>query len=290
VEPEISVIVPHYNDLASLDRCLAALRRQTVAPDRFEIVVADNGSPDGREAVDAVIAGRARLVIAAERGAGPARNAGVAASRGALLAFTDCDCIPAPNWLAAGLAKMADGNVVGGSMTVSVVNPAAMSGAEAFEAIFAFDNRAYVERKGFTVTANLFCSRATFDAVGPFRSGVSEDLEWCGRARDKGFRVVFADQAVVAHPARPDWVQLKRKWQRINAESFGLVASSLSGRVGWIGRSLLMPLSVVPHSLRVVTSAALPDTATRLRALGTLARLRWWRMANGIALALGKGR
>ncbi|MFW5899467.1 MAG: glycosyltransferase family 2 protein, partial [Jiangellaceae bacterium] len=60
------------------------------------------------------------------------------------------------------------------------------TGAQAFEAVFAFENRAYVERKGFSVTANLVTRRAVFEDVGPFRPGLSEDLDWCARARARG--------------------------------------------------------------------------------------------------------
>jgi glycosyltransferase involved in cell wall biosynthesis len=80
-EPLTSVIVPHYNDLARLDQCLAALLDQRTAG-RFEIIVADNASPCGLAEVERVIAGRARLGCCAEKGAGPARNAGVAAANG----------------------------------------------------------------------------------------------------------------------------------------------------------------------------------------------------------------
>lgn len=288
--PEISVIVPHYADLARLDLCLAALAAQRIAPGSFEIIVADNDSPMGAAAVAAVIAGRARLVIAREKGAGPARNAGVAAARGGVLAFTDCDCLPDPDWLAAGRAALADADIVGGRMTVSVRDEAAMTGAEAFERVFAFDNRAYVERKGFTVTANLFTRRAVFDAVGPFRAGVSEDVDWSHRARALGYRLVYAAGAVVAHPARGDWGELRRKWQRMNAESFGLARESASGRLRWLLRNGALPLSIAAHAPRVLASGALPDAPTRLRALGTLAAIRLWRLGDALRLAFGARR
>ena len=68
---DVSVVVPHYQDLERLDRCLAALEQQSMARDRYEIIVADNMSACGPDAVRCLIAGRARLVLAPERGAGP---------------------------------------------------------------------------------------------------------------------------------------------------------------------------------------------------------------------------
>lgn len=278
----VSIVVPHYQDLASLDACLAALTAQNFPRDQYEIVVADNNSPVGAEAVEAAIAGRARLTVAIEKGAGPARNAGVLAAKGALLAFTDCDCVPEPGWLAAGLAALETAPVIGGRMTVST--GARKSGAEAFETIFAFDNEDYVQRKGFTVTANLFCARATFDAVGPFRTGVSEDTEWCWRARDFGFPIAYAADAVVSHPARSDWPALIKKWARISEESY-LLAKSRGERLSWLAKQLAMPLSIVAHAPRVIGASDL-SPGERIHALAILARVRLWRLGDAIRLVL----
>lgn len=283
--PEVSVIIPHFNDLASLDRCLTAIAGQA-AEFPFEIIVADNNSPCGQAAVEEVIAGRARLALALERGAGPARNAGVEASHGHLLAFTDCDCIPEPGWLAAGIDALSSRDFVGGAMTVLVDDPRNLSGAEAFERVFAFNNRRYVEEQGFTVTANLFCPRTVFDQVGHFRTGVSEDLEWCQRAAAAGFRIGYASNAVVGHPARADWAELVGKWRRLNVESYALFASRPGGRLRWALRSLLLPASIMLHVPAVIRSSAISGSATRSRALATLVRIRLWRLLDAWRLLL----
>jgi GT2 family glycosyltransferase len=275
--PEISVVIPHYDDLARLDQCLAALGTQTMARARFEVIVADNMSPCGGAAVAAAVAGRARVVFASDRGAGPARNAGVAAARGTILAFTDADCVPAPAWLNAAVAALETCDLVGGAMQVAIEPGRAMSGAQAFEAVFAFDNRRYVESMGFSVTANLLCRRALFDAVGGFRTGVSEDLDWCLRARAAGYRIGYAPGAIVAHPARADWPSLRQKWQRLSAESYALACERRGGRVRWIARSLLLPLSIIAHAPRIWRSSAVRSGTERRAALMTLARLRLWR-------------
>lgn len=282
--PEISIIVPHYNDLAGLGRCLDRLMAQTVPPERFEIIVADNNSLCGASEVARAIAGRARLVVAVVPGAGPARNAGVSAAAGAVYAFTDSDCLPEPGWLAAGIAALDRADFVGGAMRVSVDHGGPLSGAEAFEMVFAFDNQSYVERKGFSVTANLFCRRSVFAATGPFSTGVSEDLEWCRRARAAGFRIGYAPAAMVAHPARRDWASLRTKWARLNAEAFALAVSAPGGRLRWALRTLALPLSIVAHTPRVMTSAALAGTGARTRALATLVRLRLWRFGDALRL------
>ncbi|MHB8528254.1 MAG: glycosyltransferase family 2 protein [Caulobacteraceae bacterium] len=282
--PKVSVVVPHYRDLDNLDQCLAALGRQSFPREEFEIVVADNGSPEGEAALDAVIAGRARWVIVAEKGAGLARNGGVAEARGEILAFTDSDCRPEPEWLAEGLAALADHGFVGGGMKVLVADPERLTPAEAFEKVFAFNNEAYVTRKGFTVTANLFCPRAVFDAVGPFRVGVSEDTDWCLRATRAGYSIGYAPRAVVGHPARRTWRELETKWRRINAENYALFAVGWRGRLLWTARALALPASAVVHAGKVVASPNLASPGQRLAALGMLFRVRLWRCVDALGL------
>lgn len=284
---EVSVIIPHHDDLAGLDRCLDALSRQTMARDRFEIIVADNMSMCGEDAVRALVAGRARVVLAWERGAGPARNVAVARSRGAVLAFTDADCVPAPGWLEAGLAALWDHDFVGGQVDVLIDNDGEKTGSEAYEAVFAFRNRRYVEQQGFSVTANLFCRRTVFAASGPFLAGTSEDRDWCVRARALGFRIGYAPAAVVGHPARGDWPALLCKWRRLNAEMFAFARERRGGRLRWLVASAAMPVSILVHGLRILTSPALTNWRERRRGLATLARLRLWRCADGMLRLVG---
>lgn len=282
----ISVIVPHYHDLPSLDRCLSALAAQTFPAAEREIIVADNASPEGLAAVEAVVAGRARVVLATERGAGPARNAGVAASTAPLLAFTDADCVPEPGWLEAGMAALDHHDFVGGQMYV-IRTPGLASGAEGFERVFGFQNERYVRQVGFTVTANLFCPRAVFDRTGPFRVGVSEDVEWCHRARDAGFRIGYAADARVGHPPRPDWPSLLAKWRRLQSERFSLTATTPRGRARFLAHAWLLPPSILVDARKVLRSPALTGRRERTATLATLARLRLWRFVDAHRRVLG---
>ena len=288
--PRVSVIIPHYRDLARLDRCLGLLEQQSFPRDAFEVVVADNASPEGEAVVAETIAGRGRLVVVHEPGAGPARNGGVAAARGEILAFTDCDCLPDRDWIAQGVQALERWDVVGGRVKVLVEDPAQVTPEEAFEQVLAFDNRSYVLRKGFTVTANLFCRAELFRRVGGFRVAVSEDLEWSRRATAAGFRIGFAEGAVVGHPARRNWQELKGKWRRLNAESFGLYAARPGGRVRWIARGLILPLTALVHTPKVLFSRKLSRPAQSFGALAVLYRLRLWRCLDALRLGLGVSR
>jgi GT2 family glycosyltransferase len=282
--PRVSVVIPHYQDLGGLELCLASLERQTLPRDQFEIIVSDNVSPVGRDAVEAVIRGRARLTVCTEKGAGPNRNAGVAATTGEILAFIDSDCQAEPEWLEHGLKGLADHDFVGGRVKVLVEDPSHLTPAEAFEAVFAFDFETYITKKGFTGAGNMLCSRKVFDAVGGFRNGVSEDVEWSQRATSAGFRLGYVPDAIVGHPARRSWEELRGKWRRVNTETFKLHNTNGRGRLRWLARCAALPLSAIFHTPKVVRAPQLTSWGDRVRAIAMLYRLRFWRAGHSLSL------
>lgn len=286
--PPISIVIPHYNDLVSLGRCLDAIDAQTVPRERYEVIVADNASPVGLDAVEALVAGRARVVLVTERGAGAARNGGVAVAAGEILAFTDCDCLPEPGWLDAGVRALDRYGLVGGRMTVLVDDPNHMTPAEAFEMVFAFDNRDYVLRKHFTVTANLFVRKADFDRVGPYRGAVSEDVDWCLRARACGLQIGYVEEAAVGHPARRTWPELERKWLRITSEEHALTMERPRGALRWAIKAAMLPPSALAHLPKVLTSPKLNNRRDRLAAAAVLVRSRLLRSRESFRLLLAR--
>src|SRR5437899_619568 len=282
--PRVSVIVPHYRDLSGLALCLSALGRQSYPKDRFEVIVADNASPEGPAAVAEVIAERAQLVVVPDKGAGPARNGGVAASSGEVLAFIDSDCVAEPSWIEEGVKALESFDFVGGRVRVLVADPKRVTPVEAFERVFAFDFKTYIERKGFTGAGNLFCPRPLFDRVGGFKTGVSEDVEWSRRAQADGFALGYAPLAVVGHPARRSWTELVSKWKSINAETWGLSAGGPARRLRWILRTLLLPASAVVHAIKVIASPELSSVGQRVGAISVLFRIRFWRVGDSFRL------
>jgi GT2 family glycosyltransferase len=281
---DASVIVPHFNQTTLLEHCLQSLERQSLSRERFEIIVADNGTPGGVGQLEAKFPAVV-FVHAAERGAAHARNAAIAHAKGAAIAFTDADCIVDRNWLREGLDALKGADLAGGRVLVTVADENRPSPVEAFERVFAFRQEDYVARKGFAVTANLFATRAVVEAVGPFRNGVSEDVDWCRRARTLGFHLAFNDRAIVSHPARRDWSELIWKWDRIVSERWnGFGAATPSRRLLWLGLAIATALSWAPHLVRVLTSANLTGLRQKASAAIVLARIRWWRAVRMASL------
>lgn len=98
---EVSVVLPTFNRRRILSEVLAALDAQEGAPP-FEIVVVDDGSTDGTFEWLQQRAGARPLRLLRQPNLGPAaaRNRGVAAADGALIAFLGDDTVPEPEWLA----------------------------------------------------------------------------------------------------------------------------------------------------------------------------------------------
>lgn len=256
------------------------LSAQTLPRGRFEVVVADNNSRCGLEAVQRVCGDFARIVSAPVQGAGPARNAAVAASRGDILAFINSDCRPSPMWLERGVAALSDAQIVGGQVNVDYDNPANPTAVEAFERVFSFNFKRYIEQVGFSGSGNMLVSRRIFDRVGGFRAGVSEDLDWGRRAVEAGYRFRYAPDVIVSHPGRRDWTELTQKWRKETRQAFGTTLERRNGRKLWFFRSFAVLASPFAHWIRIARSPKLNSSGQRLKAIGVLFRIRFWRFAE----------
>lgn len=283
--PRVTVIVPHYQDLDNLTRCLDHLARQTYPTALFNIVVADNGSAIARDRLDKVTDGRATLVIESRKGAGLARNAAAAIASGEVFAFIDSDCLATPDWLRSGVAALHHAGFVGGDVTIADPQDRDLSGAEAFEKVFAFNMRSYARDKNFAGSGNLFVRRADFERVGGFKVGMSEDMEWSHRAAANGLKLAFEERALVTHPPRRNWAELTLKWKRVSEELYAIACSRSHGRLVWFARSVAMPLSAIAHLPRMLTHKDL-TIGGRLRGAGVLIAIRLWRMVYGLKLMM----
>jgi glycosyltransferase involved in cell wall biosynthesis len=276
----VSVIIPHLNDMEGLQRTLAGLAAQTRLPD--EVIVADNGSDAGMAAIvataDAFPALAVQVIPAQARGAGPARNAGAAIARGDMLAFLDCDCLPAPDWIARGAALA--GGIVGGPVTVFWDGPP--NAVAAFDLLFGFDVAASFRRHRHLLTANLWVSREVFALVGPFRTRVSEDVEWCWRADALQQRLRFDPHLAVGHRALDSYGALHRRWRRITRETHALHQERGRSRVRWCVTLGAILLSIPVHGLRVLFTRRISGLGLRLETLAVLASIRLDRVRCGL--------
>ncbi|MEY8881827.1 glycosyltransferase family 2 protein [Donghicola sp. XS_ASV15] len=283
--PYAAVIIPHYNDHSRLRRCLEALWRGGV-PGDVEVIVVDNGStPDLSGFGD--FSGL-RIVVEPKKGAANARNRGVAETPAPHLWFLDADCVPAEDWLSCARANCVRADIVGGDVQLFDETEAPRSGAQGFEAVFAFDCRAYVQQQGFAVTANMLTRRDVFYRAGPFVDGVPEDKEWCRRAVRRGAHIVFEPTLRVAHPSRGDWPALRRKWMRLTKEAWAEQRLKKHASARWAVRAIAVLGSGLAHIPCVLHSAQLARSEKASTVL-TLLRLRSLRAFWMVRQSLGIG-
>ncbi len=110
--PLVSIIVPVYKAEAWLDRCADSILAQSFSD--FELILVDDGSPDGSPAICDRLAGqdsRIQVLHQENRGASAARNAGLDMARGEYILFCDSDDAVAPDWAAHLLEASQEGRV-----------------------------------------------------------------------------------------------------------------------------------------------------------------------------------
>ena len=285
--PDVSVVIPHFNQIAALKECLYALRKQSFPVGKFEILVVDNGSSEDLEPLKKEFF-EVRFFTEKARGAAHARNKALENSYGEIIAFTDADCIAEPDWIENAVKALENVDIVGGAVRVTTQGDEQTSSVEAFEQIFAFRQRMYVNRKKFAVTANLITRKSVIDLVGGFRHGVAEDLEWCRRAGALGFRLAFNGTPIINHPARRSWVDLTTKWDRLITERWnGLKGDGRVRKLKWASLAIATALSAAPHVALVIFSQRTSGVRNRLAAMNVLLRIRLWRARRMLALLRG---
>lgn len=206
---EISVVIATRNRPEMLERCLAALAAQTLARDRFEVIVVnDGGAPLERFLVTWRNRLQLRILDQSHGGPAAARNAGAAVAHGSLLAFTDDDCEPHPDWLTACMARLhAEPEQAIGGHTQNALCDNPYSSASQLLVDYLYDyqrvSSARPRMPAFVTSNNLAVSAALFNQLGgfdkSFRRAAAEDRDFCERWQERGYQLSHVPAAVVRH-------------------------------------------------------------------------------------------
>lgn len=205
--PLVSVVIPTFARPRPLRHCLDALVRQTLPTTDFEVVVVDDGGPTPAEAVVAEFAPRLAVRGVRQDNAGPAaaRNRGAREASAPLVAFTDDDCRPRPEWLERLLAGEREhpGSLVGGA-TVNGLPDHVFSATSQLIVDLVYEHfNADPDRAYFFASNNILCRRDRLLGLGGFdtafpRAG-AEDRDFCDRWRAAGLRLVWRPDALIDH-------------------------------------------------------------------------------------------
>jgi glycosyltransferase involved in cell wall biosynthesis len=204
--PRISAIVPSYNSAATLGAVLDALVAQV--PALHEILVADSSDDPAALALLERYGARGvrRIPLPTRTPPSPARNAGAKAATGAWLAFVDADAPPRPDWSRQLQQVIAAGHRVGGGSLrlADRQRGTPIAAAQYFLQFNEFLPILRPRRATFTPSANLFCERELFFAVGGFPDiRASEDVAF-GHAVGKHAPFGFFPELCVDHIFRTE--------------------------------------------------------------------------------------
>jgi GT2 family glycosyltransferase len=213
--PAVSVVLCTYTEERwdDLVAAVASVGRQDVPG--VEIVVAVDHAPALEARAARELEGVVVVGSDGARGLSPARNAGVAAARGTVIAFLDDDCVAGPDWLARLVGHFAAPDVVAAG---GAVLPHWDAGRPAwfppeFDWVVGCSHRGLPTRPAAVrnpIGANMAFRRDVLDTVGGFRDGLGrvgrvplgcEETELCLRiaAGIPGARIVYDPAAAVRH-------------------------------------------------------------------------------------------
>ncbi len=239
--PRISVVVCCYNGEGTLRDCFDALRRLQYP--NFEVIVVDDGSTDRTAAITREYG--FRLICTENRGLSAARNSGMEAATGEIVAYTDSDCCPDPHWLtylAAAFLNSKHAGVGGPNLAPPGDGPIAECVANApggpVHVLLCDEVAEHIP--GCNMTFRKSCLKAIGGFDPQFRAA-GDDVDVCWRLQERGWSLGFSPAAMVWHHRRNSvrayWKQqkgygkaealLERKWpEKYNA----------AGHVTWLGR------------------------------------------------------
>ena len=227
----VSVIIPVFNDSERLKICLQALEKQTYSKDSYEIIVVDNASKEDIKSVVSQFS-QAKYTYENQPGSYVARNQGISIAKGEMLAFTDSDCIPASDWIEKGVKNLSSTpkcGLVAGKIELFFQNPNKPTAVELYEKIeLNFFQDEKIQKYQFGMTANIFTFKDVINNVGNFDSTLKSggDQEWGQRVFAAGYKQVYADDALVAHPARHSFPQLNKRITRLVGGKFDRLRST----------------------------------------------------------------
>ena len=240
--PKVSVVVCVYNGERTMNACLASLEKLNY-PD-YEVVVVNDGSTDGTrqsaEGYDYI-----RLIHQENKGLSEARNVGIRAAMGEIIAFTDADCMADPDWLTHLVARLQSsefGAVGGPNLTPPddsfVASCVAVSPGAPTHVLL--DDEVAEHIPG----CNMAFRREALEAIDgfdPIFRAAGDDVDLCWRLQNKGYKIGFSAAAVVWHFRRNtirDYIKQQKGYGKAETLLFFKHPSRFNviGQSRWFGR------------------------------------------------------
>ncbi len=298
--PDVSVVICTYNRCNLLIQALESLQHQETADVSYEILVIDNNSTDETRAITQSFIeagpGRFRYIFEPKQGLSYARNAGIAAARAKIIAFTDDDVRVAGNWVSrikAGFTAEPSVDFLGGKVLPhwDETPPAWLTRAHWTPlALLDYGDQPFhvdASRPISLIGANCAFRKTAFDRVGLFRAdfqrvkngvGSLEDHELLLRLWQAGRRGIYLPDVTVTADVQADRLlkTYHREWHTGHGRFHAILRSDLLER-SRLGKILGVPA----HLYRRAGSDAVRWMVNQLigqrdRAFGYEVRMRFF--------------
>jgi len=260
----VSIVIPCLNSAGRLPIALASLAMQDYPSHLMEVIIADGGSTDGTREI--AFGAGAKVINNPGRTVAPGRNAGFAASKGAIIGFTDDDCTFTPDWVSNAIRCLSESNAggIGGPTWIPEdETPFGKAVAELYAMANVLAGSAHRE----TVESarqvdelpgcNCFFHRSALIQVMPTDETLvtGDDVELCLRVRQAGYHLLLVPDIPLWHNKRPTPRGVFRQMYRY---AIGRL------QVGRLHRPLLRPMHI------------LVGLFVPISILGILAFMLWW--------------
>jgi len=240
--PKVSVVVCAFNAERTMDKCLASLKELNYP--NYEVVVVNDGSTDRTLEISRRY-DNVRIIDQENQGLSAARNAGIMAAKGEIVAFTDSDCEADPDWLTYLVAKILSSNLsaVGGpnlSPPEDTLVPScvAVSPGGPTYVLLSDEVAEHIAGCNMAFRREALLEISGFDAL--FRAA-ADDVDLCWRLQNAGYTIGFCPAAVVWHYRR-NTISAYINQQRGYGKAEALVyfkhpyRFNLLGQARWLGR------------------------------------------------------
>ena len=204
--PDVSIIIPFQDNFEDVIQIKQELDKQTYPKEKVTVFLIDNGSEKEHPFPDSFL-DEVTLLYESDQKNSPysARNRGIEASEGEMIAFIDANSRPDTNWLLEGIRCLMNSgsDLAGGNVKFDFGEKPDAS--KRVDALTSINNKKSIEGRGAAYTANLFVKKNVFEEIGLFEEGVRSggDVRFTLRAKDAGFKISYCHDAVVWKKARP---------------------------------------------------------------------------------------
>ncbi len=204
VAPRVSIVVASYNGASTLRTCLQSLQKLNY-PD-YEVILVDDGSTDASEEIAGDFPSVRYFKHASNEGLSVARNTGITASTGEIVAFTDSDCRADEDWLYYLISDLINSRFagIGGHNLLppdDAVTAACVMVSPGGPAHVMITDRLAEHIPG----CNMAFYKWALDSIGgfdPIYRKAGDDVDICWRLQQRGYRIGFSPAGFVWHYRR----------------------------------------------------------------------------------------